>query len=166
MTVTVESYNALVADRARPQPRQREDIDHVAYAALGLAGEAGEVGELVKKSMRTDGSLDRVKLALEPGDPIWYAVRLAHLHDMTFEDVLAVNMAKLERRALFGKDEPAEREMTERILHSRARSRVLLGELNVIETFIGTCRWCRSEDGIPGHNGYCSAYCAEEARSR
>lgn len=127
-----EDYTAFVATEGKPT---REDTPHkelVAYAALGLAGEAGEVAELIKKGMRSklaagtyraSEPMNEAKLALELGDPVWYATRLAGLHDMTLGDILEINRMKLIRRNAHGKDPKAEEAMAVDILAARRSAR-------------------------------------------
>lgn len=114
--MTFEEYENFVKETAKPKKTQEHE-NLVAYATLGLCGEAGEVSELIKKAMRADAPpVDAVKLALELGDPIWYAVQLAVLHGLSMQDIIDVNVAKLRRRGTHGKDEKAEYEMTKTFL--------------------------------------------------
>lgn len=148
--MTVEEYERFVKATARPKKKQ-EHAYLVAYAALGLAGEAGETIELVKKSMRTDAPmLDKVRLALELGDPIWYAVQLALLHGMTFQDILDINVAKLRRRTVKGKDEEAEYAMAEAFLDGTRKGK--------------NCKWCQADDGVLDDLGYCSSICFQSGK--
>lgn len=67
------------------------------YLALGLNGEAGEVADKIKKHIR-DGKLDIGGVVYELGDVCWYIARMADALGYKFEDLLAINNAKLERR--------------------------------------------------------------------
>lgn len=75
-------------------------IPIVSFSAygLGIAGEAGEVADLIKKVIGHGHDLDREKLKLELGDVLWYVAGLAHLVDLTLDEVAAANVAKLEKR--------------------------------------------------------------------
>ena len=149
--MTVKEYERFVEATARPKKKQ-EHAYLVAYAALGLCGEAGETAELIKKSMRSDAPmLDKVKLALELGDPIWYAVQLALLHGMTFQDILDINVAKLRRRVTTGKDEDAEYAMAEAFLAG-------------VKEGAARCKWCLATDAGLDDLGFCSAYCFTTAK--
>lgn len=75
------------------------------YPALGLAGEAGEVVEKVKKAWRADyrtgsvpGPVDRLSLAAEMGDVLWYLAALADALGLSLADIAAMNIQKLQDR--------------------------------------------------------------------
>lgn len=65
---------------------------------VGLAGEAGEVSELIKHHVYSDEELDKMKVAKELGDVMWYITALADTCGIKIEDILALNMAKLQHR--------------------------------------------------------------------
>lgn len=67
---------------------------------LGLSGEVGEVTDLIKKFLyHCNGKpLDVNKLKDELGDMLWYFFVLLDTLGITFEDVMAANVAKLEER--------------------------------------------------------------------
>jgi len=73
-----------------------------AYPALGLAGEAGEVCDKLKKVIRdNDGVLTdpvREAVAKELGDTAWYLAVLAWEIDYTLEEILQMNLDKLQSR--------------------------------------------------------------------
>ena len=73
------------------------------YPTLGLCGEAGEVAEKVKKIIRDrDGRWspeDRVAIAKELGDVLWYVAALCHEFHLTMENVALLNVEKLASRA-------------------------------------------------------------------
>jgi len=72
------------------------------YATLGLVGEAGEVAEKVKKIVRNkQGALadtDKVELAKELGDVLWYVAELASCLDLNLDDIARLNLTKLQDR--------------------------------------------------------------------
>ncbi len=73
----------------------------LALGGIGLGGEAGEVTDLVKKLIFHGKPYDeetRQKLIKELGDVFWYAGALCHVLDVSFEEVLDLNRAKLEAR--------------------------------------------------------------------
>jgi len=74
----------------------------VLYPVLGLCGEAGEVAEKVKKIHRDKegviGELDRLEIAKELGDVLWYISTTAKDLDFTLEDIAAMNIKKLRSR--------------------------------------------------------------------
>lgn len=77
--------------------------DHT-YPFLGLAGECGEVMEQVKKGWRThqvdwNKSEERVfKIQDELGDVLWYLTRCADVMGLSLEDLMVMNMEKLDAR--------------------------------------------------------------------
>jgi NTP pyrophosphatase (non-canonical NTP hydrolase) len=52
----------------------------LATFALGIVGEAGEVADMVKKELGHDHETDRVEMAKELGDVLWYTAALAKLY--------------------------------------------------------------------------------------
>ncbi|QFG07952.1 nucleotide pyrophosphohydrolase [Streptomyces phage Intolerant] len=79
----------------------------LAYVALGLAGEAGEVANKVKKILRDKGGVlnvrDAAEIAEEAGDVLWYLAQLCTELGADIGQVAALNLAKLESRAMRGK---------------------------------------------------------------
>lgn len=75
----------------------------LAYVSLGLVGEAGEVANKVKKILRdADTPERRAAVAEELGDVLWYTAMLATELGVDLGQVAALNLAKLESRALRG----------------------------------------------------------------
>lgn len=74
----------------------------LAYVALGLAGEAGEVANKVKKIIRDNGgevTPEIVRdLLKEIGDFQWYAARLCDELEADGDEVLLMNLEKLQDR--------------------------------------------------------------------
>lgn len=76
------------------------------YPALGLAGETGEVVEKIKKLMRDKGVThgeetlleDRLQIALELGDVLWYLTVLARNLGLDLNQVAEMNLEKLKSR--------------------------------------------------------------------
>lgn len=96
------------------------------YLNAGLNEEAGEVSGKIKKYMRGDYNLKeleptgldpsyshitkfnkesasrREQVAYELGDTLWYLTRMAHLLGYTLEQIMQMNMRKLEGRRTAG----------------------------------------------------------------
>lgn len=70
----------------------------IVYPALGLAGEAGEIAEKVKKWLRGDRELDKMALAKEYGDVLWYLTSGADDIGFTLEEIAEMNVEKLSSR--------------------------------------------------------------------
>lgn len=75
-----------------------DELRELAVMTLGLPGEVGEVIEHIKKEMRGDGPLDRLKLQLELGDVLHYLCRIASHYGLNMEAVMQANVEKIEAR--------------------------------------------------------------------
>ena len=73
------------------------------YPFFGLAGEIGEVMEKIKKIIRDNGGIisekQRLDVANELGDILWYVSACANELNTNLERVAAFNLYKLEDRA-------------------------------------------------------------------
>ncbi|HZL07626.1 MAG TPA: nucleoside triphosphate pyrophosphohydrolase family protein [Candidatus Dormibacteraeota bacterium] len=73
---------------------------------LGINGEAGEVAEKVKKIIRDkDGVIseqDKIELAKEIGDVLWYLAVFAHDLGFSLDDIADQNLEKLKSRKARG----------------------------------------------------------------
>ena len=78
------------------------DDQGIVYPVLGLAGEAGEVAGKLSKHLRGDGPLDKVALAYELGDCLWFISQAAADLGYTLEEIAEMNVAKLKKRAKDG----------------------------------------------------------------
>lgn len=67
------------------------------YLALGMTSEAGEVAGKVKKLIR-DGEGDKVAIASEIGDVIWYCAMMAKEVGVPLNDIMKENLKKLHGR--------------------------------------------------------------------
>ncbi len=72
------------------------------YPALGLASESGEVADKVKKWIR-DGRMDKLEIAKELGDCLWYVALAADDLGYTLSDIALLNLEKLDKRKKSGK---------------------------------------------------------------
>ena len=72
------------------------------YCALGLTGEAGEVADKIKKIIRDKGGVvsadDRIALAKELGDVLWYIANLSFELNLALDFVAKKNVEKLASR--------------------------------------------------------------------
>ena len=76
------------------------------YPTLGLVGEAGEIAEKVKKLFRDKNTFtprevsadDRVEIAKELGDVLWYVAQVASEFGVELEDIATGNIEKLRSR--------------------------------------------------------------------
>ena len=75
--------------------------------ALGLTGEAGELADKIKKVYRDKCGVfkkeERVAIAKELGDVLWYLTRLSATLGFSLEQIAAMNIEKLADRDKRGK---------------------------------------------------------------
>ena len=76
---------------------------NLAHMAMGISGEAGEVLDIVKKHFAYNKPLDTAHLLEEIGDCVFYISGLIAMIDASWDEVLQVNVAKLEARYPAGK---------------------------------------------------------------
>ncbi len=79
----------------------------IVYTGLGLAGEAGECADKIKKVLRDHGGVfsdeQKLKIAMEAGDALWYIAELAGQLGFSLEDLAVINLNKLKVRKAVGK---------------------------------------------------------------
>ena len=76
--------------------------ENLTYPILGLCGEAGEVAEKLKKIIRDKEGVvspsDIDEIEKELGDVMWYIAAICHELDITMNEVIDANVAKLKSR--------------------------------------------------------------------
>jgi len=70
---------------------------------LGLVGEAGEVAEKMKKLVRDSSRFTNEEIMKELGDVVFYATALANIYGRGLQEVLELNIKKLDDRQKRGK---------------------------------------------------------------
>lgn len=70
---------------------------------LGLVGEAGEVAEKIKKLIRDSNRFANEEILHELGDVLFYTAALANLYGRGLQDVMQMNIKKLDDRQKRGK---------------------------------------------------------------
>jgi len=82
------------------------DADVIIYPALGLLSESGEVAGKIKKVLRDKNGYfspdDRVEIAKEVGDTLWYIASLCTDLGIGMETVAQQNLDKLNSRMARG----------------------------------------------------------------
>jgi NTP pyrophosphatase (non-canonical NTP hydrolase) len=76
-------------------PPQMYDLLH---ATLGISGEAGELLDAVKKSFIYNKPLDFENAKEELGDLLWYMALACRTLDVSFEELMQMNIDKLTKR--------------------------------------------------------------------
>jgi len=72
--------------------------DRLVENTLGLVGEAGEVAEKVKKLIRDSSRFQNEEIMKELGDVVFYATALANIYGRGLQEVLQLNIEKLDDR--------------------------------------------------------------------
>ena len=93
----------------------------IEHGVMGLVTESAELMSLVKKSKIYGKALDRVAMAEEAGDVMWYLALLANELGISFEDLWEMNIKKLKQRypekftaeQALNRDHEAERKVLE-----------------------------------------------------
>ena len=93
--MTPNEYQKLAMTTLNPA-LSRQDV--LINAVMGLCGESGEAIDLVKKHLHQGHPLDREKLIKELGDIAWYLAETAYALDVSLDEVLERNIAKLKAR--------------------------------------------------------------------
>ena len=68
------------------------------HSVMGMAGEVGELTDSVKKHILYKKPLDITNLKEEAGDILWYMSLLLQEIDSSFDEVMHLNKAKLDKR--------------------------------------------------------------------
>ena len=95
-----------LSDRLVQLDEKGANIERLLTAGVGLNAEAGEFLEIVKKMIfqgKPWSEDNRQHLIIELGDIIWYAANACMALGISFEDVVARNVQKLEKRYPGGK---------------------------------------------------------------
>jgi len=97
MNITPMSYSYWVEDKIVTEGDTR-----LVENTLGLVGEAGEVAEKIKKYLRDNSKVSQREIVKELGDVVFYATALSNYFYSNLEEVMQVNMDKLDDRAKRG----------------------------------------------------------------
>jgi len=115
-----------------PDPK----LVRLTHAILGMVGEMAEIIEVLEKAWN-EKSFDRVNLAEELGDVMWYQAVLCDVLKTNFEDVWDVNIKKLKARYgdKFTEEKANNRDLTkERSLLERETSSELTEQIRLAHT--------------------------------
>ena len=105
--MTGNEYQKLAMTTLNPELSKKEILIN---GVMGLCGESGEAIDIVKKHLHQGHELGRQKLIKELGDIAWYLAETAYALDVSLDEVLEQNIAKLKARYPEGFD-------TERSIH-------------------------------------------------
>ena len=101
--VTSDSSKDFVylADRLVELAQKGANIERLTTSGVGLAAESGEFLEIVKKMVfqgKPWSDSNREHLLIELGDVMWYVAQACIALDVDFEEVIEMNVKKLEKR--------------------------------------------------------------------
>lgn len=94
--MTINEYQIAALRTSQTDKLSASDI--LLNSALGLCGESGEVADLVKKHHFQGHDLDLDHVAKELGDVAWYLAVGAYSIGYNLEEILQMNVDKLENR--------------------------------------------------------------------
>lgn len=90
----IKEYAQLALRTTPPLSTQ----DKIINSCMGLTGECGELVDYFKKVIFHGKPCDRAHIVNEAGDIAFYMNWLLHTMGITWEEVMAVNIAKLKAR--------------------------------------------------------------------
>ena len=93
--MTGNEYQKLAMTTLNPDLSKK---DILINGVMGLCGESGEAIDIVKKHLHQGHPLDREKLMKELGDIAWYLAETAYALNVSLDEVLENNIAKLKAR--------------------------------------------------------------------
>ena len=89
------------ADRIGELDREGANIERLLTAGVGINAEGGEFMEIIKKMVfqgKPWNQDNREHLIIELGDVMWYIAQACMALEVSFDDVIATNVKKLEKR--------------------------------------------------------------------
>jgi len=93
------NFNEYQQQCERTANRETSDpFKFLTEKALGIVGEAGEIGDYLKKVLCHGHPMNIEKLTDEAGDLMWYLSTTLTTYDITLEEVIEHNIAKLKAR--------------------------------------------------------------------
>ena len=90
-----------LADRLVELDKKGANIERLLTAGVGLNAEAGEFLEIVKKMIfqgKPWSEDNREHLVIELGDAIWYIANACMALEVSFDEVVKLNVEKLKKR--------------------------------------------------------------------
>ena len=94
-------YTALIGRMNRLELEDDCNVSQLLTAALGLTAEAGEFTEVVKKIILQGKPYNEdnvFHMKRELGDICWYIAQACMALDTTFDEIIEMNVEKLEKR--------------------------------------------------------------------
>ena len=88
----LNDYSPIVERIANPETAK------MIHYLLGIGSESGELQNALKRWVAYERPLDKTNVKEELGDVLWYMARICDMFGWTFEEVMALNIKKLETR--------------------------------------------------------------------
>ena len=95
-----KDFKSLV-DRLGELDREGANIERLTTAGVGINAEGGEFLEIIKKMVfqgKPWNEDNREHLIIELGDIMWYVAQACMALEVSFDEVIATNVKKLEKR--------------------------------------------------------------------
>ena len=95
-----KDFKSLI-DRLGELDREGANIERLTTAGVGINAEGGEFLEIIKKMVfqgKPWNEDNREHLIIELGDIMWYVAQACMALEVSFDDVIATNVKKLEKR--------------------------------------------------------------------
>ena len=95
-----KDFKSLV-ERLGELDREGANIERLTTAGVGINAEGGELLEIIKKMVFQGNPWNednREHLIIELGDIMWYVAQACMALEVSFDDVIATNVKKLEKR--------------------------------------------------------------------
>ena len=90
-----------LADRMVELDKKGANIERLLTAGVGINAEGGEFLEIIKKMIfqgKPFNSDNREHMIIELGDLVWYVAQACMALEVSFDEVVARNVTKLEKR--------------------------------------------------------------------
>ncbi len=94
--------NEYQKEALRTERAMNKQYPRILNGVMGMNGEAGECIDLLKKHYFQGHDLDVEHLAKEIGDVLWYVAISADAIGYTLEDIMQLNIDKLDARYPYG----------------------------------------------------------------
>lgn len=95
---TLKDYQAFVKSVTNPEVLKGSHAERCVIAALGLCGESGKVADHVKKHVAQGHPFKLASIVEELGDIMFYIADMCNANNIPMDDVMDINVAKLQRR--------------------------------------------------------------------
>ncbi len=93
--MNIKTYSKLIK---RTLPDLGSELNNQMHMAIGASTETGELLDAYKKLFAYNKPLDKINIAEEIGDCLWYLINLCGMLELNIEDILENNIEKLQTR--------------------------------------------------------------------